>query len=1036
LVRRPDAEIQQELSRVDWLIGETARWDVTLVSRADARRLVQFYSQQADWLRAELTGVSSTQVEPRAPTRSMTPPALAVRPDEATAVEPEARRVDGSSPVGLPSSVEAPEPSEERRPAHDVAEASARASLEREAPAAAPAPNEEQRPAHDVAEAGVRASLEREAPAAAPAPKTPAEVVHPLEAREAPGPDVRLVEAASSWSRVWKPFLTDSVGWFVGGFLILAGTFWFVADAWAGMTSTVRAVTVFGLAAGWTLAFAAWAKFLFRREATTPAARMLERLAAAMAPLAPVAMGPAHDSPLLFWPLVLGWSAVTAFLTRAPAQRVDERGAGPLALAAGFTALVMGAAPFVAVAGVHATWLVALPVALAAWAFAAGPRAAEGATRFLVSAFAWVLLLFAVRVEVAIAQAGVTPNLTLLAPLVAAAVASVRWLAKPATRAADASSVLVVLVQVAMLVLSADVFSPAPAFVVTALLGAWTAWSLAKERVSLASARWLPIAYGFAYLAYQRIDQVVPAVVREWYARLKANLGYSSAPLPPSYGSVYAALFVVGVGVWAARRSRRADAMSRREGEVLLDTTAVASGFSSVLALLSLGSDARPALLATPVLAVVTLGLALVTGRFSLTIGGVVAATSAAVAFAIGLDASSWWGLMALALAAASVPALRPHRETLSVGALLLAGVGLLVSVLAVPSASAASTAALSAAAVMLVVRNLDDAEGLAVAWAAPFLAVAVASRWGLPGFGPVVLGLAAVLAGALQLRGGRWLSLKPMTVLSASSAVAWHALQLVPGTWVGVTMLLAAGAVALVSRTTRGAGKHVLEGLGFTLAVGTLLPAGCFPWPSPQVPQLVAAGLVALSSGLSLWQGRSVRWATLASLALGMTVVDSLDVTPERLPVAIVTALVATPALVPAVTMPLAGLLASLFIFLAVPNAALGTAFSVASLVVALLGLVDRVPRARRVCFNGASADWSAVATSAVLTVPALVFDPQVPWVPLTLGALLPQLWGLASTRRWLHALSLPMSAWGPSGAWSKACQRSSCCRPCWRWR
>ncbi|MDX2010052.1 MAG: hypothetical protein SFW67_07680 [Myxococcaceae bacterium] len=813
---------------------------------------------------------------------------------------------------------------------------------------------------------------------------------------------------------MWKPFLTDSVGWFVGGFLILAGTFWFVADAWAGMTSTVRAVTVFGLAAGWTLAFAAWARFLFRREATTPAARMLERLAAAMAPLAPVAMGPAHDSPFLFWPLVLGWSAVTAFLTRAPARRVDERGAGPLALAAGLTALVMGAAPFVAGAGVHATWLVAVPVALAAWAFAAGPRTAEGATRFLLSAFAWVLVLFAVRIEVALSQAGVTPNLALLAPLFAAAVTSARWLARPPTRAADALSVLVVTVQVAMLVLSADVFSPAPAFVVTALLGAWTAWSLAMERVSLSSARWLPVAYGFAYLAYQRIDQVVPQVVRDWYVQLKAGLGYSSSPLPPSYGSVYAALFVVGVGLWAARRSRRGDAMRRREGTVLLDTTAVASGLSSVLALLSLSSDARPALLATPVLAVVTLGLALSTGRFSLTVGGVVGAMSAAVALAIGLEASSWWGLMALALAVGSVPALRPHRAVMSVGALLLAGVGLLVSVLAGPSASAASTAALSAAAVMLVVRNLDDAEGLAVAWAAPLVAVAVVSRWALPGLEPVVLGLAAVLAGTLQLRGGRWASLKPMTVLSALSAVAWHALLVVPGTWLGVTMLLAAGAVALASRTTSGAGKHVLEGVGFALAVATLLPTGFFPWPSPLVPQILAGGLVALASGSSLWQGRSVRWATLATMALGVTIAGALGVTPDRVLFAVIVTLVATPALVPAVTVPVAGLLSSLFIVAALPDAQRGTAFSVVALAAALVGLVDRVPSARRVCFNGSSAAWWAVVTSAVLTVPALALDPLVPWVPLALGALLPQLWGLASTRRWLHALSLPLSVWG----------------------
>jgi hypothetical protein len=98
-----------------------------------------------------------------------------------------------------------------------------------------------------------------------------------------------------------------------------------------------------------------------------------------------------------------------------------------------------------------------------------------------------------------------------------------------------------------------DLFTPKPAFVVTALLGAWTAWSLAKERVSLNSARWLPVAYVFAYLAYQRIDQLVPQAVRDAYGRLKESLGYSTGPRPPSYGSVSAALFVIGVGLLSLR---------------------------------------------------------------------------------------------------------------------------------------------------------------------------------------------------------------------------------------------------------------------------------------------------------------------------------------------------------------------------------------------------------------------------------------------------------------------------------------------------
>ncbi|MEW5742979.1 MAG: hypothetical protein AB1938_28950, partial [Myxococcota bacterium] len=85
------------------------------------------------------------------------------------------------------------------------------------------------------------------------------------------------------WQRTLRPFLGESVGWFLGAFLILAGTLYFVADAWGGMSSTLRAFTVFGFAAGWTLVFAAWARFLARRPVTEPAARSLWRIAGVVA---------------------------------------------------------------------------------------------------------------------------------------------------------------------------------------------------------------------------------------------------------------------------------------------------------------------------------------------------------------------------------------------------------------------------------------------------------------------------------------------------------------------------------------------------------------------------------------------------------------------------------------------------------------------------------------------------------------------------------------------------------------------------------
>jgi hypothetical protein len=75
LIRRPEAEIREELSRVEWLLQEASRWDSTLVGAADASRLSRFYAQQADWLRLERDGAELT------PARVLTHQPLPVQPD-------------------------------------------------------------------------------------------------------------------------------------------------------------------------------------------------------------------------------------------------------------------------------------------------------------------------------------------------------------------------------------------------------------------------------------------------------------------------------------------------------------------------------------------------------------------------------------------------------------------------------------------------------------------------------------------------------------------------------------------------------------------------------------------------------------------------------------------------------------------------------------------------------------------------------------------------------------------------------------------
>jgi hypothetical protein len=217
----------------------------------------------------------------------------------------------------------------------------------------------------------------------------------------------------------------------------------------------------------------------------------------------------------------------------------------------------------------------------------------------------------------------------------------------------------------------------------------------------------------------------------------------------------------------------------------------------------------------------------------------------------------------------------------------------------------------------------------------------------------------AAVVLGGLSQLGGRWRTLRLVTVVAALCAVAWHVL--VPATllWPGVTMLVAAVALVLTSRATEGAGGVALETTASTLALATLLPGFTFPWPSPLVPQLIAGLVVAAASVLSVLRGRTFRTTWIAAVALTMALLCCVGLSPEGLLIAMTIALLATPALVPAVTVPVASLVLAVFFQLHLPASQLPFAYALHAVVLAAAGLLDRVPLVKRYALNGHTIGW-----------------------------------------------------------------------------
>lgn len=84
---------------------------------------------------------------------------------------------------------------------------------------------------------------------------------------EIPSAKHRFVEAASEWSAVFKPFLIDNVGWFVGAFLIVAGFLVLIAAFWRniGANPILMRSLVFWSLAVTTGVFFALAYFMRRK---------------------------------------------------------------------------------------------------------------------------------------------------------------------------------------------------------------------------------------------------------------------------------------------------------------------------------------------------------------------------------------------------------------------------------------------------------------------------------------------------------------------------------------------------------------------------------------------------------------------------------------------------------------------------------------------------------------------------------------------------------------------------------------------------
>ncbi|MFL5358179.1 hypothetical protein [Archangium sp.] len=853
---RPREVLEQELAHVHFLLGEMQAWDSTYVPKGARTYLSQRYERQA---RILLSVIAESPAAP-APVRAETVQAPEVEP--APEVE---------TPAPAPEPVRPPvvlEVAGEREAPSEAAARVARGFDEASEPASAPASAE-----------SVDGDPAREARYPHPDPlpegegveaRLPPIVTEPLF--EAPPPrtvTARIVEEVSTWDTVWRPFLYESIGWFIGAFLIVAGSLYLAFDSWAGLTSFSRSLVVFGMTAGYSAAFSICGSLLARREALAGAGRILGLIGAAVAPLAGVALGPLDSLSLegvplaLLLPLLLGWSVGAAVLVRKPAESFDAPSRPFVQLALVGTTLMMGLAPLFARVGALASWLDVLPCALF---FVLSRRAVpeprnNKALAFVLAAPLYLMLLYAVRLHVALSAAGVAPSFGGYAPFLAfllAACLGFRQL--PPDEAADSLSVSVASLQVACLALAAT-GSP-PAFFFTAAVFTWTVFGLSRGELPRVS--WLYAVYAGAYFAYASAGQLVPGAVQALIDSLKASLGYPvSGALPFQYGALTAVPFVLAGSVLAgrllAREERTGSERDAQSAEVLLRSTAIASGLFVLLGHSS-GADLRPGFWTALGLMVVCVASGLLYERLYLSIVG------AALTVPLSFSAYALFGYagaclvcggVALAFAGLSLVCTRDTRLNFSVAVGWLSLIGFAYGLNAGPTVSALVGLVLCGAAGLLVAWNLANPYLLAVA---AFAAAAVVPKLASlvdPSWVPVALAVSALGLAGLGELGGRARLLGWPGIAYALLAFGWGFSIGVP--WFGVTVLLAAAAVAVASRLT-----PVVRPLAVVLAGFALLPQVdhviVWPWMTPAL----SVALFALwSLGASL---AAARWGRSAS--------------------------------------------------------------------------------------------------------------------------------------------------------------------------
>ncbi|WP_342376349.1 hypothetical protein NVS55_34390 [Myxococcus stipitatus] len=1029
---RTRMEVETELAHVHFLLSEMSRWETSEVPPHVRRFLSERYERQARILLSVLAESKS-----HAPAVPWEHAAVA----QATPVVPEAV-VREELPAASVEEVALPD----EHPAVVLAETPLEQAAASEVPAVGAAAEvasvvSREEAAHEAAmflagEAREPVSEARE-PEAHPLPENPLEPLF-----EAPPPPshatARLVEKVSTWSRVWKPFLAETLWWFIGAILILSSTLYLVFESWAGISSNTRSLIVFGMTAGVSAGFSLMGRYLAKREALRDSGNILGLIGSASAPLVGIALGPIGlgEASLLEGvglalriPLLFAWALGAAWLVRKPAEAFDAPSRPFVQLGLISTTLMMGLAPLAVKLGDIAPWLNVLPCVLF---FLLSRKAVdeprEGTTLvFALGAPLYLLVAYAVRLHVALEGAGASPGWSLYAPLVAFLLAcALRFRTLPPEKAVDPLALWVASLQ--LMCLLTTVGARGPMFFVTAAIITWTMVSLARG--ALNRLPWVYPAYAASYFAYATMGQLVPGPVKALIASFKAAMGYATdVKLPVQYGALTALPFVLAGVVFAVSRlwrgERTSDARDVAFAEVLFRSTAVAGVLFSFYGMA--GPDSRPALWCVLGLSLVCLFAGLLVERFYLTLVGAFLAPLVpllALNALFGSASALISGVLALVLAGVCTVCTARTRKVLAPVTLVVGSLGFFTGLSATLNFMSIPGMVLCGASALVVAWTLRNESVMAyAAWLMALLVPKVmfqaSETVGVFSLVLVALGLAVASERSPLLR-----KLGLPALFFALFGFVVGIVEQVSG--LGMVMLLAAASVAWASRLLPR-----VRPLAVVLAAFALLPdlpSLSVQWGGLMLPGMSLALFILWGLGSSVAAARWGRSASTTTAALvtwvfPLVAVKATSASWESLYLAgsALAVLLTARALPAGLSLAVSALYATAGLYTVGPVALLGLAA-----VFALLAVAEEIPSVLAIGAGGRRFAWVATVSSGlVLLLSVLSWDDAHPAWMVSGAMVLPLLWTRANRLPYLAALSGPyvfvglLAIGGASPAW-----------------